>query len=88
MNQRHNIEEKDNLCRCRPSNWPPIALRWQGGSVREADESRHGGTGEDLPGGPNLVSPKRWQVRKMAKNHTSKSALAKEGSVLDDSAAA
>jgi hypothetical protein len=41
--------------------------------------------GEDLPRGPNFVSPKGPRVRRMPENYASKSALDKEGLLLDDS---
>jgi hypothetical protein len=43
------------------------------------------GAGEDMRRGPNLVSANRQRVRRMAENHASKSALAKERSLLNDS---
>jgi hypothetical protein len=52
---------------------------------READESRPSGMREDLRRGPNLVSEKRRRVRRMAENYASKSALAGEGLLLEDS---
>jgi hypothetical protein len=64
----------------------PVSIRTKVGKPwREVDESRHGGTEEDLPRGPNLVSAKKRRIRRMSGNYASKSALDREESLLDDS---
>jgi len=55
--------------------------RGRGGRPMNEESS----AGEDLPGGPNLVSAKMRRVRRMAKKCASKSASDREELLLHDS---